>query len=252
MDDDLEGDQQTSRSATLLGDSVEVRTRLEYIKDRITKGPVPLKGICLVSCCVAIAFDAFALIADFFTIHPMKFILTLYAATFAFLGLLLEFNHMYCGPLKAWINVWLKLLTRVWGRGLFYIFAGGIHLSLKGLFGYLCGFTLLGSGIACLIVSRVASRKLTKLHDRIVQGHTDDLVYVRQVFNRYDKDNNGSLSVPELAACCKELGTDFAANELVAIFEYLDKDFSGKLSYEEFERWWTGADSVAYDRVPMV
>mmetsp|Transcript_18848 Transcript_18848/g.36991 ORF Transcript_18848/g.36991 Transcript_18848/m.36991 type:complete len:251 (-) Transcript_18848:298-1050(-) len=249
--DDLES-QDHSRTATLLGDTVEVRTRLEYIKDRITKGPVPLKAICAVSCCVAIGFDAFALIADFFTIHPMQFLMTLYAATFAFLSLLLEFNHMYCGPLKSWINVWLKLLTRVWGRGIFYVIAGGIHLSLKGFFGYLCGSALLVSGIACLIVSRAASRKLTALHDRVVQSHTDDLVYVRQVFNRYDKDNSGSLSIPELAACCKELGTDFTANELVAIFEFMDKNFTGSLNYDEFEHWWTGAESVAYDRVPMV
>jgi len=238
-------------SATLLGDVVEIRAALNKVKETVLKGPMVLKMSCVVVCIVAIAFDFFSVLADVVALKPFQLVITMYAGTFAFLAALLEFQHMYFGPLKGWINIWLKMLTRIWGRGIFYILAGGIHLSIGGLIGYLCGALLVCCGVACLILSRIATRELNELHDRIVKEHTDDLVYIRQTFNRYDKDNNGTLSIPELAACAKELGTEFTPPELVAIFEYLDQDFSGSISYDEFERWWTGASEINYDRIPL-
>jgi len=76
-------------------------------------------------------------------------------------------------------------------------------------------------------------------------------VYVRQVFNRYDKDDNGYLSPAELASACKEMGSGFTTSELVAIFDYIDADGGGKLSYTEFEAFFTGKTKVNFSAVAL-
>ena len=104
-------------------------------------------------------------------------------------------------------------------------------------------------------------------------GHESNETAVREAFARYDTDGNGSLSSAELTMVATDLGTDlhlifhcifpflafiseivsfclpganFTKNELVAVFNLLDQDRSGDVSYEEFSRWWFGDKSVDY------
>lgn len=166
----------------------------------------------------------------------------------------LEFQNVFLSGLRRWLNTWCKFLDRTWGRGLLYAFTGFAHFSTGHVGGYVLGALLLALAAACWGVSRQASAKLGGLHRRIIAAHTDDLVYVRQVFNRLDVGGTGALSSAQLAAAAKELGSDFTPAELVAIFDYLDADFDGKLSYEEFEAFWTGrsSDVIAWDRIPVL
>jgi len=243
----------SAASTSLLGDAADVRVQMEAIKDRVERGPAWLKLGCLVACVAAVCCDTVAILSELIDLEPIQMINTAYAGAFALFGLALETQQAF-RPLKRWVNVWAKVLNRTWGRGGLYIVTGGLHLAVRSTIGYALGFGLIAAGVASIVVSRVASRKLSGLHSRIIQGHTDDLVYVRQVFNRMDIGSTGYLSSAQLASVARELGSEFTSSELVAIFEFLDSDFDGKLSYEEFEKFWTGAsvDSVAWDRIPVV
>ena len=137
----------------------------------------------------------------------------------------------------------------MWGRGLCYILAGGMHIALPSTPATAIGVALMVCGVFCLIASQMAASRLNKLHDEVIGSHTDDLVFVRQTFNRFDKDQTGLLSPAELAAACKELGSEFNVNELTAIFMYLDMDADGLISYASFEEWWTGETSLSYQFV---
>ncbi len=177
---------------------------------------------------------------------------TAYAGGLALLGAMLEFQQMFPG-LRKWMNTWLKLLNRTVGRGLLMICTGGLHLATRNTAGYVFGSLFLAGGVSLCIVSRVASRKLNTLHNQMIAGHTDDLVYVRQVFNRIDVENSGYLTPAQLASAAKELGSGFTAAELVSIFDYLDEDQDGKLSYDEFERFWKGdLEDLSWDRIAIV
>lgn len=242
----------TTNRATLLGDSVDVRASLSRLHAHITKGPLPLKAACFLVCAVALGVDTFLSLSNLVTVHWFELIVTIDAAIFALIGMMLEAHqNPYAKRCQRWMNTWVKMLGRVWGRGIFYVVASGIHMRLAGTLGFVLGLLFLACGVASLAVSRVAAGKLQVLHERVVAGHTDDIVYIRQVFNRYDKDATGFLSVPELAAAARELGSEFTAQELVAIFEYMDADADGKIAFEEFERWFIGGTDVAYSRIPL-
>ena len=53
---------------------------------------------------------------------------------------------------------------------------------------------------------------MNKLHTAMVGGHTDDIVYCKQMFNKYDFDGSGDIDVDELTQLLwevrKELGLE--------------------------------------------
>jgi Ca2+-binding EF-hand superfamily protein len=73
----------------------------------------------------------------------------------------------------------------------------------------------------------------------------DEITILQAVFNKYDTDKTGCLTVYQftclLAGLSKHVGELKGADdqEIDAVFSYLDKDADGKLSFIEFEIWWT-------------
>jgi len=59
------------------------------------------------------------------------------------------------------------------------------------------------------------------------------------VFDKYDTDKCGSISVSEFGHMCMELGTALSPEQLDAAVKVLDKDGNGTIEYEEFLPWWT-------------
>jgi Ca2+-binding EF-hand superfamily protein len=56
----------------------------------------------------------------------------------------------------------------------------------------------------------------------------------------YDKDCSGTIERKEFNNLCCDLGQDFDEEELDEAFSALDEDESGKISFEEFMKWWLG------------
>jgi hypothetical protein len=66
----------------------------------------------------------------------------------------------------------------------------------------------------------------------------------KHTFERWDFNKDGVLDVDEFNACmvelCLRLGMPKPSwGETQAMFEMLDLDHSGSVSYEEFHQWWT-------------
>ena len=60
----------------------------------------------------------------------------------------------------------------------------------------------------------------------------DDLEEIKHIFILYDKNTDGSLSIPELKDAL--LATGYDEEEMEALFEANDKDKNGKISLDEF------------------
>jgi len=59
---------------------------------------------------------------------------------------------------------------------------------------------------------------------------------LRDVFERFDKDNSGSLEKTELPEALNELGLHYSEGELSATFAEMDSNGDGQVDLEEFER----------------
>mmetsp|Transcript_105424 Transcript_105424/g.340034 ORF Transcript_105424/g.340034 Transcript_105424/m.340034 type:complete len:366 (-) Transcript_105424:166-1263(-) len=63
---------------------------------------------------------------------------------------------------------------------------------------------------------------------------------IKEVFKKYDKDGNGSISCQELQAVLKSLG-NFKDTEINTVFTHIDKNGDGKVQFNEFVDWITQA-----------
>jgi calcium-binding protein CML len=61
---------------------------------------------------------------------------------------------------------------------------------------------------------------------------------LRAVFKTFDKDNSGYIDVAELASMMEAMGMEPDDDELDAAIEELDRDESGRISFDELRAWW--------------
>ncbi|KAI8819803.1 hypothetical protein BJ741DRAFT_639599 [Chytriomyces cf. hyalinus JEL632] len=64
----------------------------------------------------------------------------------------------------------------------------------------------------------------------------------RQLFDRYDNDGSGSISISEFRSLCYDMGYFLSDEELLLDIKLLDVDGNGTLSYAEFIKWWKQDD----------
>ena len=61
---------------------------------------------------------------------------------------------------------------------------------------------------------------------------------LRDRFDRFDRDANGTISEAELAQLLDALGVGYTEVQVRATFTSLDEDGSGQIEFEEFRAWW--------------
>lgn len=71
----------------------------------------------------------------------------------------------------------------------------------------------------------------------------DQLACIRHVFNTFDVDAGGYLSVVELSTLTTELGEDMDGDEIRSAMDRLDVNGDGKVKFDEFVAWWAEDDS---------
>ena len=62
----------------------------------------------------------------------------------------------------------------------------------------------------------------------------EELAELRQVFNRFDENSDGSISAEELEKVFKELGLDPTQERIARIIAKHDTDGNGTLEWDEF------------------
>ncbi len=61
---------------------------------------------------------------------------------------------------------------------------------------------------------------------------------IREIFDHFDKDGNGTIESPEFAALLQALGADMSDREVAVGLEALDTDGNGRIDFDEFVSWW--------------
>jgi Ca2+-binding EF-hand superfamily protein len=62
---------------------------------------------------------------------------------------------------------------------------------------------------------------------------------IREAFDRYDRDGDGSINIDEFAGLLAAFGEDLSADEQLLAFDATDRDADGVIDFEEFASWWT-------------
>ncbi|CAF1550826.1 unnamed protein product [Didymodactylos carnosus] len=70
------------------------------------------------------------------------------------------------------------------------------------------------------------------------------------MFNKYDVDNNGSISRDELRSLCYDLGYYLSNDELAWACTVIDKDGSGMIDCREFAEWWKTSSRFDHLKMP--
>ena len=63
---------------------------------------------------------------------------------------------------------------------------------------------------------------------------------VKDLFDSLDRNGSGSLERSEAKDLILQLGEDITASEMSAALSSMDADGSGEVTYAEFEKWWSG------------
>lgn len=61
---------------------------------------------------------------------------------------------------------------------------------------------------------------------------------IKLIFNQFDKDKNGYINLVELRTLSIALNNPMSRAELADTFREFDEDGSGKISWDEFIKFW--------------
>lgn len=61
---------------------------------------------------------------------------------------------------------------------------------------------------------------------------------LREIFNHFDKNQNGKIESSEFSALLEALGADMSEFEVTTGLRALDDDGNGTIEFEEFAAWW--------------
>ena len=69
-------------------------------------------------------------------------------------------------------------------------------------------------------------------------SENDGGVSIEKVFQKYDRDNSGTIDSAELAVVLTDLGIEVTEEHLSEAFKELDGNGDGVIAFEEFGKWW--------------
>lgn len=171
---------------------------------------------------------------DFFLFNYFGAILDVYIILFGILTVCLEYKEAILP--KTWIEqikIEARFVYKPYGRAVLYIFFGVLLIS-QSKFLYTCiGLYLLAIGGLVMYYAGQAAAALEKFKDQKLSSWT-----LKGLYEKADRNKNG-LSPKELAeVVCKYPGCTLGVNEMESAIALLDKNGDGKVSYEEFSKWY--------------
>lgn len=70
---------------------------------------------------------------------------------------------------------------------------------------------------------------------RLDQAKSERMAYATSLYRKFDKDRNGTLSLPEWKALCKEIyKNQYSESQVVSGFKAIDKNGDGNVGFNEF------------------
>lgn len=164
-----------------------------------------------------------------------------YATLIGLLTLALEIpqlkNLSWCRDL---VSQNVQMLRFVWGRGMLYTVGGllvliqvGVGSDLKDWFCFVgvCTFLV---GVVSMGVGFRLKMKLDELKDQLASQEQ-----IEQRFNECELDEDGELDSSQFPLFLQKFGVTLGYNELHGTIHELDADGNGKISLDEFKRWYS-------------
>ncbi len=71
---------------------------------------------------------------------------------------------------------------------------------------------------------------------------SDDIAEIREIFDFYDEDRNGTIDRAEFAHLCRALDSGFSDEELAIGLDHIDRNHNGVIEFGEFAAWWRDRD----------
>lgn len=68
--------------------------------------------------------------------------------------------------------------------------------------------------------------------------YEDQIEELREMFDFYDRDSNGTIDLEEFGQLCEALGEGFGADEMLVGFDAIDTNQNGVIEFSEFIEWW--------------
>ena len=175
---------------------------------------------------------------DFLNLDLLQAVFDVFVLGFGALMAALEYKD---GILPANLVKELKeeflFIYKPYGRAILYIFFGTLLFSelwSQESFVYgLVGLYTLVVGFMVFYFAQQAEASLKKL-----KAARLDKTKVKTLFNKADKKGTGFLNTESFAVLCKALGAELNHNELESALLELDGNHDGKISWDEFWKWY--------------
>jgi len=213
---------------------------LDNLSDMVKKGPKSLSAMCFMGGVATALMGFFGMLN---VLNPFGVLISAYNFIFGLTILVLEIHTRsgYLNFIYKYIEVWLKLLTTLTGRSLFYLYIGSLMLAQFTFLNTLVGAYMCACGFFSFTIGRMAQKKLDGAKDQLSVemqqkggGIDEDLVEER--FKEYAGDDE-FVDAEELGALCDSLDRPLSKNELDQALDILDVDGSGKIDLDEFKNW---------------
>jgi len=75
-----------------------------------------------------------------------------------------------------------------------------------------------------------------QLIKKIAEAISEQQLKLRKIFNKHDKNKNGSLNKEEFRSAMQDLGYNFSQEQIDAMYQHFDVDGNGKVNFWEFVR----------------
>lgn len=233
-----------------------VANQYALFKQDAKRGPRALKWLSIVACVLLIPGIFVDIITMALTLSPAEVLADIYGILGCLLILAAEFSRKSNRfGIRAMLHYYIRFIEFSAGRGMMQMFVASLCVSLRNLMNlikFIPGVALLLCGTLNIIWGTYAACKLNamlaRLHD--VEGDlnaktmTEQLDLIERKFEALDKRGDGLLTIDDLREAVAELNLLMDEIELLAVFEYLDKDRNGFISKDEFEAWWLANKGV--------
>jgi len=208
-------------------------------KDRM-EGPMTYRVMAFIGGLAMIFSNSIAILDRFFSFRFASATIATYNCLFGILIATIEGPFFCSKRLGKRVRYYAKFLEYTWGRGILYFFCGSLQIANVNMLDWVVGGWMIFTGITAIGVGIAAQRQMRLLKFSIKSE--DDL---REKWKLYDVSGDDHLDIKELKAFGEGEGLDMSRNEICATFMALDRNFDGKITFEEFYMWWMNADDSA-------
>jgi len=201
------------------------------------------------ACCVMFGGVIGTLDLLFTQFAPIDLIDEMYLVIFGGVMFVLDapLNFKMLISFKQDVHKYCKFLTRLTGRGVWYIFMGTMTFatlwenSISMFLAVVLGFFVFGVGVASTTIGVVKSRKLEKVRLNVYQHKQQG--GLAQLFQQHARNSpTMGLTQSEFNDMCSTLrGVSFSPDELAAIFNALTSGRVEYLSQQDLSDWTVGS-----------